>query len=533
MTLRRLQANLGIGLYGNPACKGTIRKGLNGFDELRKYIKQGNEFCREVSAIMQERSEAELIYAKALAKISAKLSKVSGNCLGTLSSSWALVATEMEAESEAHKQLSQALRDDLHKPMKNLADTQQKIRKPIESMVEKSLKTLTDRRNEESKLKKAAFMCAKEAEKIEEQLSNGRTATGRTKVTEKDLSKLDKRARNLSLTMQKTDTDYHDACLKAEAERQEWESTVYKGCSSLQTLEEDRISQMQELMNKYNSYLSVIGPQLVRSCDKVGEAVINIDVNSDLRNIVDKKGTGPNQPEQILLDYYAEDMTHGMEKERRRQVLQNYALHLQQDVEKEYKSREGVEKLVEVYQNRPSFADAEAQEDARQRLGHVSGVLCVQVNAMVNFVEAIQYKISCAVAELDGRPKPVDNRYAPYLERSKDKLGMTTSILRLPLSMAYQSYAATDGSATCRAPADGGQIDSPFDDDEFDTELSPPSSPLGQCRAIYDYTAQQYDELTIKCGDVITIYDKQEDGWWQGELHGKVGIFPASYVAET
>jgi len=37
----------------------------------------------------------------------------------------------------------------------------------------------------------------------------------------------------------------------------------------------------------------------------------------------------------------AEDMTHGMEKERRRQVLQNYALHLQQDVEKEYKSREG------------------------------------------------------------------------------------------------------------------------------------------------------------------------------------------------
>lgn len=46
----------------------------------------------------------------------------------------------------------------------------------------------------------------------------------------------------------------------------------------------------------------------------------------------------------------------------------------------------------------------------------------VQVNAMVNFVEAILYKISCAVAEMDGRPKPLDSRYAPYLERSKDKL---------------------------------------------------------------------------------------------------------------
>ena len=33
----------------------SLFQGLNGFDELRKYIKQGNEFCREVSAIMQER----------------------------------------------------------------------------------------------------------------------------------------------------------------------------------------------------------------------------------------------------------------------------------------------------------------------------------------------------------------------------------------------------------------------------------------------------------------------------------------------
>ena len=31
----------------------------------------------------------------------------------------------------------------------------------------------------------------------------------------------------------------------------------------------------------------------------------------------------------------------------------------------------GVQKLVEVYKNKPNFADAEAQEDTRQRLHHV------------------------------------------------------------------------------------------------------------------------------------------------------------------
>lgn len=33
-------------------------------------------------------------------------------------------------------------------------------------------------------------------------------------------------------------------------------------------------------------------------------------------------------------------------------------------------------------------------------------------------------------------------------------------------------------------------------------------------------------------GNVINIYDKQPDGWWHGELNGRVGMFPATYVEE-
>ena len=55
---------------------------------------------------------------------------------------------------------------------------------------------------------------------------------------------------------------------------------------------------------------------------------------------------------------------------------------------------------------------------------------------------------------------------------------------------------------------------------------------LGRCRVLYDYTANLYDELSIKVGDVINIHDKQADGWWLGELQGQVGIFPATYVEE-
>jgi len=53
---------------------------------------------------------------------------------------------------------------------------------------------------------------------------------------------------------------------------------------------------------------------------------------------------------------------------------------------------------------------------------------------------------------------------------------------------------------------------------------------IGQCRAIYDYTANMYDELSIKYGDIINIHSKQEDEWWLGECEGRIGIFPATYV---
>lgn len=38
----------------------------------------------------------------------------------------------------------------------------------------------------------------------------------------------------------------------------------FQGSQQLQALEEERISQMQDFMNKYNSHLSVIGPKLVK-----------------------------------------------------------------------------------------------------------------------------------------------------------------------------------------------------------------------------------------------------------------------------
>lgn len=52
------------------------------------------------------------------------------------------------------------------------------------------------------------------------------------------------------------------------------------------------------------------------------------------------------------------------------------------------------------------------------------------------------------------------------------------------------------------------------------------------CIVTYPYTPQNEDELELKENDIITIITKElpDNGWWKGELRGKVGVFPDNFV---
>lgn len=47
---------------------------------------------------------------------------------------------------------------------------------------------------------------------------------------------------------------------------------------------------------------------------------------------------------------------------------------------------------------------------------------------------------------------------------------------------------------------------------------------------IYDYDSGEAEDLKITEGDVVLITDRTSDDWWTGEVNGKKGLFPASYV---
>uniref|UniRef100_A0A8C0XDG1 Intersectin-2 n=1 Tax=Castor canadensis TaxID=51338 RepID=A0A8C0XDG1_CASCN len=54
-----------------------------------------------------------------------------------------------------------------------------------------------------------------------------------------------------------------------------------------------------------------------------------------------------------------------------------------------------------------------------------------------------------------------------------------------------------------------------------------------QVIAMYDYVANNEDELNFSKGQLINVMNKDDPDWWQGEVNGMTGLFPSNYVKMT
>ncbi|XP_056291119.1 intersectin-1 isoform X3 [Pseudoliparis swirei] len=91
-------------------------------------------------------------------------------------------------------------------------------------------------------------------------------------------------------------------------------------------------------------------------------------------------------------------------------------------------------------------------------------------------------------------------------------------------------------------PANYVKLLSPSTSKTTPTEPTPPKptpastgahTAVCQVIGMYDYVAQNDDELAFLKGQVITVVNKDDCDWWKGELGGREGLFPSNYVKLT
>ncbi|XP_077519125.1 FCH and double SH3 domains nervous wreck isoform X1 [Amblyomma americanum] len=138
-----------------------------------------------------------------------------------------------------------------------------------------------------------------------------------------------------------------------------------------------------------------------------------------------------------------------------------------------------------------------------------------------NYVEIVESQPAGASGESFSS---VDYR----VDASGDEEGATAAAVADP-DASYEPPAAEPPEAEAEP------LQPPTD---FPATLAPPGEvhlSTTYCRAIYDYEPTCSDELGFSEGQVIRIlrtvvHDGVDDGWWEGELEGRTGIFPSLMV---
>ncbi|XP_029735173.2 protein nervous wreck isoform X2 [Aedes albopictus] len=118
-----------------------------------------------------------------------------------------------------------------------------------------------------------------------------------------------------------------------------------------------------------------------------------------------------------------------------------------------------------------------------------------------------------------------------YLDVERDTPVDTHTPAQLSTQISFSSVDYTVDNEDQDQMQDSGQ--SP---DQISVISAPRKAHQMYCIALYDYDATAEDELTFEEGQIIKLVTKSphgvDDGWWEGDLNGKIGNFPSLVVEE-
>ncbi|XP_049472030.1 nostrin isoform X4 [Panthera uncia] len=448
------------------------------YKNLKGFSQNGENFCKQVTSILQQ------------------------SCLV---SAWAWVSEGMKSAADLHQKLGKAIELEAIKPTHQVLSVHEKKRKSLDNEVEKAANLVISNWNQQIKAKKKLMVSTKKHEALAHLVESSKQT-----VTKKEKQKLLSKLKKSTEKLAKEDENYYQKNLAGCATRLKWENTLENCYQSILELEKERIKLLYNNLNQYTQHISVFGQTLTTCHTQIHRAINKIDVEKDIQALMEETAVSSteNKSEFLLTDYFEEDLNNAMNKERQESSIKSKLLRLQKDIEKASRDRAGLEQMLKSYSSNSAFLDTESQR--------ITAALMDETNLKLDLLQANSYKLSSVLAELEQRPQP-NHPCSNSIFRWKEKQ-QTHSYVKISRPFLMK---------VSRASCGGQRIPSASSAASGVAQLG-----SGLCKALYSFQARQDDELNLEKGDIVTIYKKEEEGWWFGSLNGKRGHFPAAYVEE-
>ncbi|XP_034946335.1 protein kinase C and casein kinase substrate in neurons protein 1 isoform X2 [Chelonus insularis] len=458
-----------------------------------KRIEDGHKLCDNLIALVQERSEIEKNYAKALKAWSKswneKIEK--GPEYGTTEAAWKGSLVEADRLCDLHLRVKENLCNDIIQQVK----TWQK------DTYHKSMMTLKERKEMEDAFKKAQKPWSKLLQKVEKAKTDyhnscktERTAANQERNASADSSlSPDQQAargsdnvKKMQDRVQKTKEEVQKAKEKYEAALQEINqynpkymedmTQVYEKC---QEMEAQRLQFFKDVLFGIHKCLNISqDPVLPQIYEEFYHTINNADYEKDLK-------------------WWSNN--HGVNMAMNWPQFEDYTEEFR-DITKGTKSKEALPAgSITLINQRPVGEDLHDFPPVNNK----------------SRAKSTPRVISTDSNHGNGKTDTLESQ--PSSEKNHD------------------SHTVNRNSTITNGTNNSKQDTNPFDEEDWDEDggeaLVDTGEPGVPVRALYDYEGAEADELTFKQGDIFEkLEDEDEQGWCKGRKDGRVGLYPANYV---
>ncbi|XP_054827224.1 nostrin isoform X2 [Eublepharis macularius] len=460
------------------------------YQDLKGFSKNGDNFCKQLLSLLHQRANLEITYAEGLGKLAKKLTKVLDKMkVNYICGAWHCVSEGMKSTSDLHCKLGKAIQTEAINPTKRILDEHEKKKKAIDNVVEKAADMVVSNWRQQIKAKKKLKELTRDHEALFRDTESSQPLAS-PKTKKKLLRNLEKSATRLA----KEDEDYYKKNLVACDNKLKWGAALENG---------------HQYHTQMHSAVSKVDPEKDFQM-LLGETAVSIEENKS---------------EFLLTDYYEEDSTSLIEKERRQASIKTKVLRLQKDLEKALQNKRGLERMLQAYLEMPQFSDPKNHNEITEQLS--------ETTLKVSLLQANYFKLGSILADMEQTPKPTEP-WNDCISKWKEKDCVHSSVMiTYPIKMKhFQQTRSTQVASETRS--NSSSLPAIVNHSNPTPCLRPENgdSACTMCTALYDYQTEREDELCLKEGDVIVIHQKEDDGWWRGSINGKSGIFPATYVEE-
>ncbi|KXN81625.1 LAS seventeen-binding protein 1 [Leucoagaricus sp. SymC.cos] len=138
--------------------------------------------------------------------------------------------------------------------------------------------------------------------------------------------------------------------------------------------------------------------------------------------------------------------------------------------------------------------------------------------------------------------RPVKKFGEVDMSSSKNFIGSIRNSSSNPPKSSFQNTQSTNAADNIPSafppPNNGSRFGPPPTRTAASSAPPPPGQPEPEpeeeqgewVEALYDFETSESGDLELKEGQRILLIERTSDDWWTGELNGKTGLFPASYV---